>query len=341
MMKALTLAVAMLTSLAQIAAACAFHGYTPRPTLIDKLYASEQIVLARPDPADPSRFVPVAALAGDVDYVDIPQSPDAQTRDRLRAAPGQAALFARDGAYGPWENLAILDTRYRAVVESALRQQFRWQGDAGPARYQFFAKLLDDPNADIRQLALLELDRAEYRVLRKLRLRGLTGLGDDLEGGDAKLRPIRILLAGLSRDRSLIAPLSSGMQRGAARNLRYLGAYATALVELGGADAADQILTLMLTNTSYSLDSRERIIEALAIHGLYGSGAVRRTIKRGVPALLKSHPDLAGSVARQFGRHGNWDMGRAVAETKAAHPKVTLRDSFAINQYIAVAADGG
>lgn len=341
MLKALTLGVAILAALAQVATACAFHGYTPKPTLIDKLYASEQIILARPDPADPSRYAPVAALAGDTAYVELPQTPDATTRARLLAAPDTAVLFARDGAYGPWVNLAILDTRYRAVVEAALKQQFKWQGNTGPARYQFFAKLLNDPNADIRQLALLELDRADYRILRKLRLRGLSGLGVDLDAGDAKLRPIRILLAGLSRDKSLIAPLSSGMQRGAARNLPYLGAYATALVELGGADAADQILTRMLTNPDYGLDSRERIIEALAIHGLYGSGAVRRTIKRGVPILLQSHPDLAGPVARQFGRHGNWDMGRAVAATKAAHPNVTLRDSFAINQYIAVAGDGG
>ncbi len=340
MLKPLALGMALLAALAQVAAACAFHGYTPRPTLIDRLYASEQIVLARPDPANPAKYVPVAALAGDIEFVDIPQSPDASTRARLQSVPDAAVLFARDGAYGPWESLAILDTRYRAVVETALQQQFRWQADTGPARYRFFAKLLGDPNADIRQLALQELDRADYRILRKLRLRGIAGVGHDLESGDPKLRPIRILLAGLSRDKSLIAPLSSGLQRGSAQNLRYLGAYATALVELGGADAADQILTRLLTNPGYSLDSRERIIEALAIHGLYGSGAVRRTIKRGVPALLTSNPDLAGPVARQFGRHGNWDMGRAVAQTKAAHPKVTLRDSFAINQYIAVATDG-
>ncbi|MEM6305313.1 MAG: hypothetical protein AAF744_11360 [Pseudomonadota bacterium] len=341
MLKQLLLGCALSIPLMQKALACAFHGYTPKPTLIDKVFASEQVVLARIDPADPARFEPVEALAGSLEYVEIPARPDAQTRSQLQAVPGGAVLFARDGAYGPWVALAVVDPGYRTVVETALTRQDRWQGQIAPDRFRFFAGLLSSANPELRRLALLELDRADYAQLRKLRLKGSGALAQGIESGDANLRPIRILLAGLSRDRSLAPVLEQGLAEGAERNLRYLGAYATALVELQGASAVEMLLTRYVARADLREETREKVIEALAIQGAFGTGATRRAVRRGLPGVLAAHPELAGAVARQFGRHGNWDMGEAVAEVKRDHPKVSLRDSFAINQYIAFAREGG
>ena len=335
--RAMTLSGITLSGMASVAFACAFHGYTPRPTLIDVLYDSEQVVLARPDPANPNRFQAVEALAGDVDLVELPQSPDATTRNALRAAPQSAVLFARDGSYGPWVQHGVIDAGYRTVLDVALTQQNQWQGNNPKARAQFFADQLTQPSDAIRRLALLELDRVDYATLRSLRIKGLAPQVAALEGGDRALRPIRLLLAGLSGDKRLSPLLAGGVHKAATGNRRNLGAYSTALIELDGAEAVNTLLARYLADAGHSIDSQELIIEALAIQGLYGSRPVKRAIKRGMAAMLETRPQLAGAVARQYSRHGNWTLGRAVAQAKVALPPQNAKDGVAITKYIAYA----
>ena len=45
---------------------CGFHNYTPQPTLVDRLLASDEIVLARAAPDNPFRFEAIQALEGDL-----------------------------------------------------------------------------------------------------------------------------------------------------------------------------------------------------------------------------------------------------------------------------------
>ena len=336
-LKLLTLSVVALGSLVPLALACAFHGYTPRPTIVDVLYESEQVVLARVDPVNPNRFRPIEALAGTVDLVELPDKTDAAVRAKLRAAPQASVLFARDGAYGPWVNHGMIDPAYRAVLDTALAKQNQWQGNNSKARAQFFADQLANPSDAIRRLALLELDRVDYATLRAIRIEGLAPQVAALNNGDPALRPIRLLLAGLSGDKRLSPILSEELHKTALRSRRHLGAYSTALIELDGPDAVTLLAERYLSDEALSIDTQELIIEAMAIQGLYGSRPVKRALKRDLSAMLDSRPKLAGAVARQFSRHGNWTMAKAVAKAKAAHPPKTAKDRVAIAKYIAYA----
>ncbi|WP_371226166.1 hypothetical protein [Roseovarius sp. 2305UL8-3] len=282
------------------AKACAFHGYTPNPTLIDILLATEQVVIARPAPSDPNRYMPLETLAGP-DVQDIPIRMTPTTRALLNGKPSSTVLLARDGSYGPWLEIAILDETYRAFVSQVLHRQSELLLGGDKKRFRLFAELLNDQNPDIRRLALQELDRAPYGALKSLRLPRVQNLRQDLETGDEDLMPIRVLLAGLSKDRSLTPYLSSELDAAIQREVPYMGAYATAMIELEGRAAVQDILDRHLKADGLSATTRERLLQALAIQYKTASGSTRRAIARGVADLLRTSPELGDIAARQFG----------------------------------------
>ncbi len=292
---------------AEHAKACAFHGYTPNPTLIDVLLATEQVVIAPPAPSDPSRYIPLETLAGP-DVSDIPITVDPATRALLDGKPSSSVLLARDGSYGPWLEIAILDDRYRTFVSQILRRQSELLLGGDKKRLRIFVDRLNDPNPDIRRLALQELDRAPYSALKRLRLPKVQNLRQALETGDDDLMPIRVLLAGLSQDRSFSRILSADLDAAIRQDVPYMGAYATAMIELEGRVAVQDILERHLKGDGLSVVSRERLLQALAIQYKTASGPTRRAISRGVADLLRNSPELGDVAARHFGFQSRWSL---------------------------------
>lgn len=286
--------------LAEGAKACAFHGYTPNPTLIDVLLTTEQVVIARPASPGSNRYKLVETLAGP-EVSNIPITVDPATRALLDGKPSSTVLLARDGSYGPWLEIAILDDRYRKFVTGVLQQQSELRLGGDKKRLRLFATLVNDQNPDIRRLALRELDRAPYGDLKRLRLPRIHNLRQDLEAGDRDLMPIRVLLAGLSQDRSFTGFLSAKLDAAIQDEVPYMGAYATAMIELEGRTAVQDILERHLKAEGQSTATREKLLQALAIQYKTAPGPTRRFISRGVADLLRNSPELGDVAARQFG----------------------------------------
>lgn len=284
----------------QAARACAFHGYTPDPTLVDVLLTTEQALVARVDPADPSRYQPVEVLAG-AQVTQVPLRVSDEVRARLKGRPGASVLLARDGIYGPWLALAVLDRDYRRIVGQVLENQVDWLYGDGQARLTYFARRLNHANPDIRRLALREMDRAPYGALRALRRPKIRRLGAELETGDAELMPIRILLAGLSRDRRYTSYLEARLARAVRADVPYLGAYATALIELEGRAAVEPILETFLKDESLPLETRVKLLDGLAVQHKTAPRATRRAIVLAVADLLKSAPEFFEAAPGMFG----------------------------------------
>ncbi|MEL7256462.1 MAG: hypothetical protein AAFN80_01295 [Pseudomonadota bacterium] len=287
------------------AEACAFHGYVPDPTLVDLLLATEQIMVARPDPGDPTRYQPIRVLLGP-ETAQVPVAVSAATRARLSDKTTHSVLLARDGAYGPWQELAVLDDRFRGVVDHVVAHQIEWSFGADAERLSLFSGYLNDPNPDLRRLALQELDRVPYGVLRAARLPKIPTLKQDLQSGDSDLLPIRVLLAGLSQDPSFGAVLAQDLDAAIAQDLPYLGAYATAWIELDGKTAAQAILDRLAQDDALSLNTRIKLLEALALQHTHAPAPTRRVIARGVAEMLRSRPDLREAATTQFGFGGGW-----------------------------------
>ena len=282
----------------QTAQACAFHGYTPNPTLVDQLLTTEQAVIARPNAA--GQYTVVDALLGP-NVGDVPVTVSAAIRSQLARAPDATVLLARDGAYGPWMEIAVLDPQFRRVVETVMQNQTAWQLGQESSRIKLFAALANDPNPNIQRLALQELDRLPYAILKDVRVPSIRDLLKDIEAGKTDERPIRILLAGLSNDRRFGPALADALHQAVLADKAYLGAYVTALIELQGKPAVEAIITHYLLNGSVPRSVQEKLLDALALQYKTARGATRRTIARDVTALVRKKPEMAEIVTAQFG----------------------------------------
>ncbi|MDA7424054.1 hypothetical protein [Thalassococcus lentus] len=287
------------------AEACAFHGYTPNPTLVDILLATEQAVIAVPDAANPNVYRPVTTLSGP-SVSELPIPPSQGFLLQVVGRPDASVLLARDGAYGPWLEVAVLDDRYRALIELIMQRQSAWLYGDEKARLATFAKRVNDPSPGIRRLALRELDRAPYGSLDQVRVPKIKTLRQDLQNGNADLRPIRILLAGLSGDRSFTPLLLDGLDKAIAKDKAYLGAYATALIELEGKSAVNDIIARHLQNDALPSPVQAKLLEALAIQYKTAPAALRRYIAREAAKLVRAKPELADMAAQQFGFSDGW-----------------------------------
>lgn len=280
--------------------ACAFHGYTPNPTLVDVLLATEDIALLRLDPTNSNRYKLLEILSG-AEVSEFPIPVTASIRKLLTERPSASLLVARDGAYGPWMALTILDPGFEKIVKKVVERQSELLIGGDDARVALFAKLLNSPNLAVNALALQELDRAPYSALRAARLPKLQNLKRELETGDEAFMPIRVLLAGLSRDQSLSSFLSEELDMAIEGNIPYMGAYATALIELNGKAAVRDILDRYLAPRALPLETRTKLLEALSVQHKAAPRATRREIAKGVAELLRTSPDLKEPAARFFG----------------------------------------
>ena len=291
--------------------ACAFHGYTPNPTLVDLLLTTEHAVIARPAPTGQQQYRTVEALIGPA-VEEIALSGDGGSGNAALASANAEVLFARDGAYGPWMPIAVMDSRFRGVVDVVMQRQAAWQSGRDADRLSFFAAYVNDPNPDLRHLALRELDRVDYATLQGTRLPQIKNLRRDLATGGDDLRPIRILLAGLSGDRGYSDTLAEGLAQAVARDLPYLGAYATALVELEGPAGVHHIAEKHLVPDHLLWGAREKLLQALFIQHRSAPPATRQAITRELARLSRGNPDFAEAAERQFGSISRWRSAPSV-----------------------------
>jgi hypothetical protein len=222
-------------------------------------------------------------------------------RTQLEGDNAATALLVRDGAYGPWTEAALLDTRYRNVIDTVIQNQSAWQLGQDRGRARLFAALVNDTNPDLQRLALQELDRLPYPMLKELRVPPLRTLMQDIVTGDPDQRPIRILLAGLSGDRSFAAPLANALHNAVLQDTAHLGAYVTALIELQGAAAVEAIVAHYLMPGHMTQSVQDKLLDALALQYRAARSATRRSIAREVAALVRRNPAMADRVIAQFG----------------------------------------
>ncbi len=301
----LALCAGLAVALPHHTAACAFHGYTPNPTLVDMLLGTEQVALARLAPGDPTRFRVTETLAGPP-VSDPPLTPQSRTRQKLAGDTRTQVLIARDGAYGPWRELAVLDPEYHAVIRQVMHHQPAWQLGDDSTRLAFFARFVNAAAPDLRQLALDEMDRVSYASLKAQRLPAVAGLRRALQDGSADRQPVLTLLAGLSGDGTLAPLVRNGLDRAVRDGSATLGAYVVALIELEGAPAVRDIAARHLAAPGLAPVTRDRLLQAMAIQYRNAAAPVRRAIAQQIAQLSRTSPEMASAAAAQFGSVSRW-----------------------------------
>ncbi|MEM7236758.1 MAG: hypothetical protein AAF501_02885 [Pseudomonadota bacterium] len=326
---------------APVALACAFHGYTPAPSVVARLLESRHVVLARPGPDDPLSYHAITTIRGGAEPAEIPDPVDDDTRRRLARDPADSVLFARDEMTGRWARLLYLDATMREVFDGVFGQLDDWEVAEGAERYQPFAPLHAHGDRDVRILALNELDQASYDILRGLEIEPdtaslLAGFGSADETG---LQSIKILMLGLTDAQEARRFLHQGLERSAAQSTpALLGAYATAIIEAEGAEGVAMLDREILSDADLGIESRERVLEAMAIHHSWGEEPTRAAIDRALGHRLWTDRDLAAPVARQFGGYGNFTQAERLIGLLRDERLGTIADQLTVTHYLFMAS---
>lgn len=317
-----------------LAAACAFHTYTPDPTMVDRLMGIDALALARPDPDRKGHVIATETLLGPAPVGSIPLVLEEPVRVALQEAPGDAVAIISTGY--AWEVLRFADADLQDLLTKVVPHLPAWEFGGDDERAALFAGLLDHPNPDIRRIALEELDAADYSILRGLNavppqsIEALSFENDDL-------RPIRVLLTGLSGDTDALPVLRGTFEQNIGMGLPYLGAYVIALIEIQGVGAAQEMAATHLRDAGVDLQTKEKILEAFAILSRTADDEMAAALREMTTALLADVPTLAPAVARQFGFQGDWSQGEALAAIAKTHRFPDIADLFAVSQYVALA----
>ncbi|MCA0996989.1 hypothetical protein [Alloyangia pacifica] len=311
MARARMTALALLTAVslaATPALPCAFHNVLPERTAADWLVEGSALVLARPDPENPFAFAPVEVLRGEVPS-DLDAFVDSVSRRRLAAAPENSVLFARDGAR--WVQVAYVDADFRPVMRRILKEGPEWTSGFDARRFALFAGLQDHRDRELRNLALREIDKAPYAELRRIKLRlGVAALMENFYTPvNAPYQPIRALLLGLEGSEAARRVIHSTLE-GAAHGGQSptLGAFATALVEIDGAEGVALLEEKFLADPAQPLAKLELVVEALAIQHGVGSAALQGRISAALQGFVQTRPEGAALVARQFISRRDWSQ---------------------------------
>lgn len=316
------------------ARACPVCIALPQDTLADRLLAAETVVLARPPADAPFSYVPVRRLAG-AGHDDLPAIPflaDSTTRRRLAQDTDAGTLLAHTPGDG-WHLLSYGDAAMVSLARAILSEGRRWRGEDDPRRFAFFADRLGDAHAATHRLALAEIGRAPYALIRGIEpataFETLTRLLADRN--EIPYRQVRILLLGLHDDPRAAAAVRDAIddaaQHGTATDL---GAWVVAYVERDGAAAVADVAARLLAAAPAKV--REAAIDGLAVQGRGGRPALREVIVR---ALLDAAERDSRAAAAAAGPLADWGAWGAV-EAAARHLRGPLGQPqrFALSVYL-------
>lgn len=205
-----------------------------------------------------------------------------------------------------------------------------------------FADLHDHDNANLRVLALRELDRAPYDLLAALQFdpdadRILDAM---VRPTMVEFRPIYTLLLGLSGDAAARAPLEQGLAEALAlQTSAYIGAWAVALIEHQGMPAVDLLAEQLATNIHLRADTREALVEALTIQTAYGTPEMAARLDAIVADMLQRDPSSAGMIARQLASRGIWTQADRLEAMLKSGALTDLQSVISVSHYLSFARD--
>ena len=295
----------------------------PVNTAADHILGDVIAVLARPSTDDPLRFDIVEILRGNPDDLEwlpeIPYPVTASDRRVFAAQPNASALLtygapradAEDPVSGDtWHRHITVTPERRATIDGIIAEGdgWFWATTSDPDRFAFFAERLTSSDRVLHEMALAELSRAPYRMIRTL--------GDAVPTQTLRARltdinaqsfvPINILLLGANTDevaRTFVRDRFAGiLPEGDAQ----LDAWAVAAIEVDRSTAVAQIAEAIASGR-LSAVSQSDLVLALSV-----AGTALEDLRGEISLILKdvaiASPGLAGDVAYAFYEWQDWSM---------------------------------
>jgi hypothetical protein len=320
------------------AQACVLCLPYPQVTNADQLIGSSTAVFARENPARPFSYVVLETLKGRYDGSAIPLFLDSMTARALQLYPALRVILVQSSTGGDWKALGMAGHEHQSVM----RQVAQWdKGSKTPAeRAVFFARYLRHEDRRLAELAFLEVARAPYATLRDLKT---SVARDDIyrivnDFFHVEWHGLYILMLGMSDRPDDIAFVRRKLETAAEYGLTTnLAAYATALIEMTGADGVAQLTEEYFVEPGQSNAELIEIVKALSVQGTGGALELRAAIVDAYGRLLVNHPELAGYVANDL---SDWEVARfapRLREILNAGVGLDEASHFAIAVYLSTA----
>jgi hypothetical protein len=310
----------------------------PEDTATDQLLRADVVVLARENPDKPFSFVAVEVLKGALDDLAIDLFVNSTTRRRLALRPGHSVVITLDTATNHWRSAGYATLAYQALVREILAQAPSWNlSNRAESRATFFLRYLADANPAIHKLAYLEVGRASYDTIRQADSVVPTTQVHRFLANPQYLEwhALYILLLGVNahpdEEKAIRATMESKAQFDSTLNL---SAWATALIEIDGAEAIDWLEAVYLDAPGRKPDVVLEIVKAFSVHGARKQSRLRRRIADSYGELIQSRPSLAGWAARDLTSWNDWRFAGVLAELRESPMKLDSATAYAIDYYI-------
>ncbi len=323
------------------AIACSFHVNLPDLSVGDRIIQASHIVLAREDQDKPFTFDPVISLKGDAENLEIPLLVDSVTRKRLAANSGDFVLISKSAVDDEWRRLAYVRNQDRELFEDMVTAARNWvESQDASSRFDFFATLHDHPQATLRKIALTELDKIPYQHLRTMPVRlSAADINSKLNSRyEIPWVPIRILMLGILGDeasRAIIRKAIAYIENSGFQN--NLGAWATAYIEVDGAEAVDQLTQKFLLNGATKPKSVEELLTAFSLHGSADNPELKLAIDAGLEQMVAASPQMAVSIARIFGAQQDYSKSDLLLKTMNSGALRTPSELLVVASYLSLA----
>jgi ABC-type nickel/cobalt efflux system permease component RcnA len=325
------LALSLVGASTAAARACPICMPMPQKTAADVLIESRAVVFARENPDRPFSYLALEILKGDPAVATIDLFANSATRRLLSADPNKVAVLCRETDDGTWRSLGVADDEFQQLVRSILANARRWDGDAGAERRcEFFIPLFGHEDRRIFELAYLELGRAPYATIKRIaRSASRERVVSVLERREYfEWRPLAILMLAQSEepaDRRHIGESFRSKERyGLTQNL---AAWATAAIEVEGAETVDLIEQSYFVQPGRSREELLEILKALSLHGTEGRTELRDQIADSYATLLRTYPDMGGYVAGDLAAWGRTEWSHQLLTEAATGAGVELGDA--------------
>ena len=324
-----------------VAFACSFHIALPELSIGDRVIESSNVILARENPDKPFSFHPVDSLKGETSNPDIPLLVDSATRRLLKLNQGDAVLISRSSASGEWRRLAYVREQDRTAFENMVAASNAWQSEKGELdRFKFFAALHDHPQSSVRKITLTELDKTAYRHLRKMQVRlSAREIHDKLfDRYELPWIPIRILMLGIlgsQESRSLIEKAIQNIEDSGFES--NIGAWATAYIEVDGAEAIERLTQRILLNKTSPNKSVESVLTAIAVQGSQGDPSLKTAIDSSLEKTLDALPERAALIAGIFGAQQDYSQSAPLLKVMNSGALRTPHDLLIVVSYLSLA----
>lgn len=320
-----------------MAHACAFDLTKPERTSIDWILEAETLVLARPNPQNPYSYRVVEVLRGDKDTDQVPLLVHTLNRKMLLLNPDDTVLFRQDEDQ-KWIQVAYNDRAFNDLLQITLANVDMWKDGYHPSRFAVFEALQSSPTPRLRELALRELDKAPYEMLRDLEMQFSTqDLLDELWTLNGyPYQPIRVLLLGLSDDdkaRKEIYAYFSRVEKW--DNANNIGAFAAALIELEGTAGVAHLDKVLMSNQDQPLNKLLGVIGALAVQRGVAAPGLRQKIDHVLARMVSSRPETAPLVAQQFSAFSDWSQQEPLEILVRERRLKTAADLMVVSVYVA------